>query len=247
MAKSKTDDEENLTTPIEGDENPTPSAGLEPENSEEAELSPKSREGFQRLLAERDKKAKTEEDARLKAEAEAGELRKKLKDKELAELSDVDRAQRQAQELVEENARLKLQNFVRDEIAKRKLDVNDPLIEILMDTPWASPPIKRILGDSPTWEEVVSVVKEKLPAYLDSLVARLKTEVSTPIGSEELPDNGEEEEIPPPPTSTERVISTTPTKRYWTRSEIASMDDDEYLKHAKDIRKALAEGRILNR
>jgi len=246
MAKSKTDDDENLTTPS-GDENQNPSAGLEPENSEEAELSPKSREGFQRLLAERDKKAKAEAEARLKAESEAGELRKKLKDRELADLSEVDRATKQAQEAIEENARLKLQIFVREEVAKRELDVNNPLVEILLDTPWVAPDIKRILGDSPTWEEVISVVKEKLPAYLDSLVARLKTEVSTPTISEELPDNGEEEEVLPPPTSTERTISTPTTKRYWTRSEIASMDDAEYLKHAKDIRKALAEGRILSK
>jgi hypothetical protein len=246
MAKSITDEEENLTPPKE-DESENPSAGIEPENSDEAELSPKDKAGFQRLVAKRDAETKAEKDARLKAEAEAGELRKKLKDRELADLSDIDRATKQAQEAVEENARLKLQMFVKDEVAARKLDTSDPLIEILMDTPWASPPIKRILGDSPTWEEVVSVVKEKLPAYLDSLVARKKTEVSTPTEGEELPDNGEEEEIPPPPTSTERTISTPTTKRYWTRSEIASMNDEEYLKHAKDIRKALAEGRVLNR
>jgi hypothetical protein len=91
-------------------------------------------------------------------------------------------------------------------------------------------------------------VKEKLPAYLDSLVAKRKTEVSIPDKSEELPDKGdEEEEILPPPTSTERTITTPTTKRYWTRSEIASMSDVDYAKHAQDIRKALAEGRILEK
>jgi len=247
MAKSKTEKEENLT-PLLGDENLNPDAGLEPEDSDEAELTPKGREGFQRLLAERDKKAEVEKEARMKAEAEAGDLRKKLKDRELADLTETERATQQAKEAIEENARLKLQIFVKDEVSKRKLDVNDPLVEILMDTPWAIPPIKRILGDSPTWEEVVSTVKEKLPAYLDSLVARLKTEVSTPEPSEELPENGEEEEeIPTPPTSTERVVTTPTTKRYWTRSEIAKMSDVEYLKHAPEIRQALADGRVLNK
>jgi len=246
MAKSKTDDEENLTPSPDG-ENENQIAGLEPEDSDEAELSPKDKVGFQRLVAKREQEAKVENNARLKAEAEAGELRKKLKEREMADLTETERANQQAKEAIEENARLKLQIFVKDEVAERKLNINDPIVEILMDTPWAVPPIKRILGDSPTWEEVVSTVQEKLPAYLDSLVAKAKTEVSTPIESEELPDNGEEEEILPPPTSTERIIQTSSTKRYWTRSEIAAMDDDEYLKHAKDIRKALAEGRVLNK
>lgn len=243
MAKSITDDEENLTPPGEND---NPNAGIEPEDSEEAELDLKTKAGFQRLVAKRDAEAKAERDARLKAESEAGELRKKLKERELADLSDTEKAQKQAQDLAEENARLKLQRFVSDEVLKRKLDPDSPLIEILMDTPWLIPPVKRILGDSPTWEEVVSTVQEKLPAYLDSLVARTKTEVPEPDNKEELP-NGEEEEIPAPPTSTERVVTTTTTRRYWTRSEIAKMDDAEYLKHAPEIRKALAEGRVLNK
>ena len=246
MIKSKTDEDENLT-PSNESENDTPNAGLEPENADEAGLSPDSKAGFQRLVAKRELENKTEREARLKVEAEAGELRKKLKERELADLSDTDRANKQAQEAIEENARLKLQIFVKDEISQRKLDVNEPLIEMLMDTPWSVPPIKRILGDSPTWEEVISVVKEKLPAYLDSLVARLKTEVPN-LPDEESPDDSEDEEILPIPTSTERVINNTPIKkRYWTRSEIAALNDAEYLKRAVEIRQALAEGRILEK
>lgn len=246
MAKSKTDEEDkNLTPPANGDESPNSSAGLEPLNSDEAELDLKTKTGFQRLVAKREKESQEYQKQLQDKEKELAEARKRLKEKELSELSDTDRLKKQAEELAEENSKLKLQGFVSQEVAKRGLDVNDPLVEILMDTPWSIPAVRRILGDSPTWEEVVSTVQEKLPAYLDTLVARQKTEVKNK--TEVLP-NGNKSDEDEVPTSTERVNSTTPTlKRYWTRSEIARMSDVEYAKHAAEIRSALSEGRILQK
>ncbi len=251
MAKSKTDDEDkNLTPPENGDESANSSAGLEPVDSDEAELDLKTKAGFQRLVAKKEQEKDTYRQQLLDKEKELTDARKRLKDKEMADLSDVERLKKQSDELAEENSRLKLQGFVTKEVNSRKLDINDPLVEILMDTPWTIPPVRRILGDSPTWEEVVSTVEEKLPAYLDTLVARQKTGVikTNPPVLSQGEEEDDDESPNTPPTSTERTVNNTPSlKRYWTRSEIGKMSDEEYKKHAKEIRAALSDGRILNK
>lgn len=255
MAKPKTDKDKDLTetTPI-GDvtESGTPSAGLGTIESEEEELDFKTKAGFQKAL-QKSKEAEKAQDKELRAKnKEAIRLRQQLKDKELKDLSAAERLEKEAADLAEENARLKLQNFVAKEVQKRELDLNDPLVEIVMDTPWTIPPVRRILGDSPTWEEVITSVEDKLPSYLDSLVARRKemgkvqeTEPSEEPASEEDEETASATPSSDTPTSTERTVPVANPKRVWTRTEILALSDENYIKRAPEIKQALADGRII--
>lgn len=257
MAKPKTDkDKPNLTsgTPIEEPtESGTPSAGLGTIESDEEELDFKTKAGFQTALQKsREAEKASSKELREKVK-EATKLRQQLKAKDLKDLSAADRLEKEASELAEENARLKLQNFVAKEVQKRELDLNDPLVEIVMDTPWSIPPVRRILGDSPTWEEVIESVEDKLPSYLDSLVARRKemgkVQETTP-STEPASEEDETTPVVPPsttPTSTERTVPAANPKRVWTRTEILALSDENYLKHSKEIKQALADGRIIER
>jgi hypothetical protein len=244
--KSKTDKKnDSVTSEKNGG---TSGAGLDAKTSDEGdELNEKSKAGFQKALQEAREKEK-------RLAKEVSQMRSKLKEKELAELGETERLEKEAQQLAEENARLKLQQFISKEVQARDLDVNDPLVEILMDTPWQIPPVRRVLGDSPTWDEVIEAVENKLPSYLDDLVARrngtgnasASDANSEPDESEEEQEDDESSEVP---TSTERTVvqNSAENKRTWTRSEIAALSDEDYVKNLPSIRKAQRENRILDK
>ena len=238
MAKPVTDEEEQLTPKGEG---ANPSAGTEPKPSEEEELDLKTKAGFQKALQEaREEKKKFLEDQAKKIK-EIAELRKLVKESEMADMDESEKLTLQLNEKIAENAKLQLKVFVNEEIAKRKLDRNDPLLEIVVNTPWAIPEIQRMLGDSPTWEDIVREVEEKLPSYLDALVSKRGEQTET---TPTEPAEEETEEAIPPSVDRERPAVTSP-KRTWTRAEIAALSLPDYQKHKAEISKALAEGRVV--
>jgi hypothetical protein len=229
-----------VTTPL-GSEQPVGDDPIQPEGTIEAELDPKTKEGFQRLVAQRELAAKAEKERAEKAEAELAEYRKAQKAQKLQELDESERLKIERDEALAENAKLRISNFASRELNKRKIDPTDPIYDIVVEAPWALPVIKRSLGDSPSWAEVIQVIEDKLPAYLDTLASRQGETINdapNPVAPSEPPANpsGADPERPSNP----------PSKRVWSRKEIGKMSDADYLKHQVEIKKAQAEGRIVD-
>ena len=118
---------------------------------------------------------------------------------------------------------------------------------MIVETPWSIPSIRRILGDSPLWEDVKKEVVNKLPGYLDSLVTRKGGETegiseSTNASEEEVKN----ESTPAPSVDTERTAGGVPDNRkVWSQRAIAKMDAVTYTKYKPLINKALQENRIV--
>lgn len=215
---------------------------MQPNLSTEEELDPKTKEGFQRLVAKREQEAKAERERAAQVEAELEQLRRERKQQKLQELDETERLKVERDELAAENAKLRMSNYATRELQKRGIKPTDPIYDIVIDSPWSIPFIRRSLGDSPTWAEVVRVVEDKLPAYLDTLVSH-RGETIEDDPSSTPPSN--------PPASSERKSdperpANSPQKRVWSRREIAKMDDATYLKHQKEIKLAQSEGRIVD-
>ena len=222
----------------------TETEGLQSEEETE-ELSPESKEGFHKKLTQKDKELKEAQRKADEASKELEEIREKERLANLAKMSDTERLQAERDEAVAKAFKLEINHFILKEVTKRKLDVNDPLIEMVIDTPWAIPPIRRILGDSPMWDDLKREVEDKLPSYLDSLVTRKSGE--TKGTGESTSEESEIESIPTAPSvDTERTAGGVPDNRkVWSQREIAKMDAATYAKYKPLINKALAEGRIV--
>lgn len=209
-------------------EDPTAGDPMQSGNSDEAGLDPKTKEGFQRLIAKKEREAREATDRALA-------LEKEIKEKKLAELDETDRLKQQNQELAQENAMLKLSQFAKDECLKRGITSEHPLYSIITRKPWVIEEIERSLGDSPTWQQVIQAVEDKLPAYLDSL--RFKKGDNTEPNSD-TPASDSGSGVDP-----ERQPDPGP-KRVWSQREIEKMNPKDYAKHSEEIHRAMVEGRI---
>ena len=241
MDDSLTDENKNLTPSNDGEGNDL-NAGKDANESPEGELDLKTKKGFQKLVAKRDQELESEKKARADAEAKAFAAQTKLKEKELAELDETERLKLENQEKSKENALLSIKLFVNTEVQKRNLDINDPLVEIVLNTPWSIPVIQSSLGDNPSWEDIISAVKAKLPPYLDNLVSK-RGGNGKPITT---PSNEEEPTVIPPTADAERSAGGDSNKRVWSRREIRNMDNATYLKYKPEIDSALRDGRVID-
>jgi hypothetical protein len=213
-----------------------------PSDTPEAELDPKSKEGFQKLVNKKDKEAQEATKRAEAAEAEAARLREERRKEKLSQLDETERTKLENQQLVADNAKLKMRHFAAREWAKKNLKATHLMYEIVTDTPWLVPDVRRGLGDEPSWAEVIQAVEEKLPAYLDQLASKNEETptIETPSSpSGEQPGNGSPQGDP------ERQPNDATQKRVWTRKEIAALSDADYLKHRDEIKKAEREGRII--
>lgn len=116
---------------------------------------------------EREKLAQERADA---AERELKEKRDLEKQRELANLSEAERLKAELAESEEKRVRLELRGFIREQIAGR--DIPNAVIELITETPWAIPAVKRELGAEFTWDEVADSVKRHFPSYIESLVVK---------------------------------------------------------------------------
>jgi hypothetical protein len=233
---------DDLTNPSDS-ENPEGNAPIDTSQSPEGgDLDEKTKAGFQKALQQKAEALKSEQGRRAKIEEELETLRKERKEAKLAELDETERLKIQLNEQVEDNAKLRMTNFASIEIGKRKLSMDDPLCRIAIKRPWAldtiADAIERNFGDSPTWADVIKVVEDKLPSYLDELVSlRGEPKVETEPQPSEEPFS--------PPVDVERTPSSS-SKRTWSRKEIASLSDSDYAKYRGEILLAEKEGRIVS-
>lgn len=208
-------------------------------NKGQEEVDEKTKAGFQRVIATKDRSIKElgKELADAKAKVDAAE--KAERERQLAEMSEAEKWKTIAQENAAKAAQSELKAFVTRELTVRKL-ITHAIAEIVIEAPWSVPAVKKHLSGQPTWEETVEAVKLYLPAYLDSLVV--------PTGN-----NGQEPPTPPteevlPPMDTERNTpggSPSRVKRVWTAAEVSALSEDDYMKHQAEITQAIAEGRFV--
>lgn len=239
MDDSLTDENKNLTPSSDGEGNSS-NAGKGTNESPEGELDLKTKKGFQKLVAKRDQELQDARREADEAKAKASAATAELKKKELAELDETERLKIENQEAKKENFLMKIKLFVNTEIQKRKLDINDPLVEIVLNTPWAIPVIQGSLGDNPQWEEILSAIQAKLPPYLDILVSKRGGNGKPTATS----SNEQEPIITAPTVDTERATETGSKKRVWSRREIRSMDNATYLRRKAEIDQAIIDGRV---
>lgn len=243
MADKSSETKQNLTpeenvvvTPTV--ENPNEEEGLSPKVEEE--LDEKTKQGFQRLVAKKDKEL---EDLRKLSEENAqklAELERVRKEKELSELSENDRLRVERDEALSKMAQTELKSFITTSLTERNL-MGNPLAQDIIKRPWLLEAIASQLPAGATWEQTIDTVKEFLPAFLDTLVpAKEVVPETTPSA---------EEEAPVTPMSPERNAPSEVTnpKRVWTRKEIAEItsDPDRWIKMKPVIDKALVEGRVV--
>ena len=196
----------------------------------------KEKLGFQRLVAKKDLQIKQLNDQLLQDRQRLSALERQEREKKLNEMDEVEKWKTIANENLEKASKAELKSFVSSLISKNKLDGN-PIAELILETPWAAPSVKRKLSAKPTWEETIEVVKSELPSYLESLTPDNKVETETK-SIEEI--EGME---------TERSSQKPSSKRIWTKAEVqtyleSSKDPQDFRKREKLIQDALTEGRI---
>lgn len=228
----------NTDTPVL--ENPPVDNGLSIEG--EGELEPKTKIGFQQLVAKKD--LAISESKRLLDEAnqKVKTFEAAKHEQELADMTEAERLKAELNEEREKRVRLELHSFVTAELTKRNL-MSNPLAEDIIESPWMLRAIKSHLSGQPTWDETIEAVKEFLPAYLDTLIVPVGN--ATPNG-EPLPADGEPTPAPMPSERGEPTI-TPGNKRVWTHKEIDEIkkDNQKWLKYRADITLAFTEGRVI--
>lgn len=211
----------------------------------ETELTPESKEGFHKALTEKDRLLKEREAELSRLQEEKAKLTEAERQRKLAEMSDTERLQAELNQVRAEKYQLTIRDFVRNEVLKRNLQVDDPLLAIVINKPWDIPDVERYLGASSSWEEVQSIVEQKIPFYLDSLADRLKRNGTANNNMPVTPPTNEETVVPSTPVDTERGQGQPIKKRTWSQREIAQMDETTYAKYRQEINEALREGRII--
>lgn len=167
-------------------------------------------------------------------EKELEEIRALLKEKEaaekqkrLAEMSEAERYREVAEEEARRRGELELKFVVAEALVGKKLP--SAIEELIRETPWAIPAVKRELGEDFTWDEAVEAVRKHLPDYLESLV------VSSP-------DPITEEQ--PRKVDSERSMDNAgySTGHTYTQQEVEkiSKDPKEWEKHRESIMKQIA-------
>lgn len=212
----------------------------EPSTEVENELDEKTKQGFQRLVAKKDKELEDLRKQNLERSQKLADLERERKERELSELSEVERLRVERDEALSKMAQTELKSFVTAELTNRDL-MSNPLAQDIIEAPWLLRAVRSQLPSGATWEQTIDTVHAFLPTYLDSLVVPAKEVVpeTTPIA----------DEIPSVPMDTERnapapIVN---SKRIWTRKEVAMIasDPEKYQKYKPELDKALAEGRIV--
>ena len=226
-----TEDNPSLESPVETEE-PSTEVGNE--------LDEKTKQGFQRLVAKKDSELLAERKQREEAQRKLEAFEKEKKERELADLSEVERLRVERDEALSKMAQTELKSFVTAELTNRNL-MSNPLAQDIIEAPWLLRVVRSQLPSGATWEQTIDTVHAFLPSYLDTLVVPAKEVVpeTTPPA----------DETPSVPMDTERnapapIVN---SKRIWTRKEVAMItsDPEKYQKFKPELDKALAEGRIV--
>lgn len=203
-------------------------------------LSEKEKKGFQRLIAQKDQKLQTLEEQLKEYNSKLSEFQQRERQKKLEKMDEVTKWKTLAEENAEKAAKMELKSFVSTHLSKKNL-VNHPIADLILETPWAIPAVRRKLSSEPTWDETISAVKSELPSYLESLSTPDTTKETTETEIEKEDEELEGMEV-------ERSASKT-QKRVWTRSQVkeyleSAKDRQEFTKRQAIIQQALTDNRI---
>lgn len=222
------------------------SEGLSTDSEKAEGLTPKEKKGFQRLVAKKDDQIQDLESKLDKYNRQLAEYREKERNKKLENMSEAEKWKTKAKEYAQEAAQTRLNSLVTREAAKR--DISDhPVVDILLETPWAFPAVRKRLTEDSNWDETIELVQTHLPSYLDTLV---EPENTTPQAEVETPEQGSQPEPSAEGMETERSGPAEVNKRSWTGEEIKSYledaqdDPEEYKKRQIEVTKAANEGRV---
>lgn len=127
----------------------------------------KESENWQVALQKARERENAEREAREEAESRLKEIEDQEKRKRLENMSEVDKYKSLAEEEAQKRANLELKLIVKDSLVGK--DIPTAIVELISETPWAIPAVKRELGSEFTWDQAVASVKKHLPGYIDSL------------------------------------------------------------------------------
>lgn len=207
----------------------------------DGELDEKTKTGFQRLVAKKDTDISNLTSKLEEIQRERDALKKVEQDRKLAEMTETERLKAERDDYERKFVKSELKSFVTAELTKRDL-MKNPLAEDIIESPWLLKVIKSHLPEQPGWDETIEVVKEYLPAYLDTLV------VPVTVPNAPLIEDTPIDVVPPTvPTGRETPPNTPSNKRVWTRAEIdrVKADNDLWLKYREDITLAYTENRVV--
>lgn len=223
-------------------ERPTSPDPMQTEKTTEGELDPATKKGFQVALQKKSESLKQRERELAEKDEELANLKEEKRIKKLQEMDETERLAAERDSLAEENAKLKMSQFALKELNKRAIPLTDAIAEIVLEAPWTIPFVRRSLGDSPSWADVIRTVETRLPSYLDSLKSkngehREETTTTPPVPPSSQPASSAGSDVERPAVATQ--------KRIWTRKEIRDLSDTDWLKYRDEIKQATAEARVV--
>lgn len=212
--------------------------GLSTKEKEEQGLPAEQKKGFQRLVSKKDKEISDLQKQINEYNKKLNEYQQEQRQRKLSDMDETTKWKTIAQENAEKAAKAELKSFVSTELARRNL-ADHPISDLISETPWAIPTVKRRLSPEPTWDETIEAVKENLPSYLESLEQPEK----------KVETKAEEEETTEPEGMEPERSAAKSTKKAWTRAEVKTYLDSsenrkDFEKRRAVIQEALTEGRI---
>lgn len=186
------------------------------------EVSPEEK-GFQAALQKKAELLKVREAELEKVKRELQEKENQEKQRKLADMTEVERYKSVAEDEARKRGELEMRVIVTEAMIGK--NIPGPMAELIRETPWAIPPVKRELGSDFTWDEAIEAVRRHLPDYIDSLVT-------------DIPTKSEE----PQKVDSERSMGSPVVQGHiYTQKEVAEISKDprEYEKHRDAIMKQL--------
>jgi hypothetical protein len=181
--------------------------------------------GFQAALQKKAELLKAKEAELEEAKRKIRGIEDQEKQRKLADMSEVDRYKSVAEDEARRRGEIEMKFIVAEALLGKNIPTS--IAELIRESPWAIPPVKRELGSDFTWDDAIESVRRHLPEYINSLV------VDSPTKSEEEPQKKVDSE-----RSVETYVS---SGHVYTQREVAeiSRDPKEYEKHRPAIMKQL--------
>lgn len=175
-------------------------------------------------------------------ESEADGLRAKLKAiederkrQQLEEMSEADRYKSIADEEIQKRGKLEMKLLVQRALEGK--NIPSAIRDLISETPWVIPPVKKELGGDFTWDQAIESVGRHLPDYVNSLVVDSNTSKDPEIIVEK-------EKIIDSERSTGNAIGG--GVHIYTLDEIKKLSENpaEYEKHRDKILSQLSKGQL---
>ena len=182
----------------------------------------KESKNWQEALQKSREREKAKDDELEKARQRLNEYQAREREEKLADMTEAEKYKSIAEEESQKRAKLELKVFISETIAGK--EISRPIADLLYESPWAIPPVRKELGDDFTWDDAIASVRRHLPEYVESLLVS-----GQKPGSEE----------PLKRVDSERSVDTSGVSmsHVYTREEISriSADPKEWEKHRERV------------